>query len=57
MPLNLTKINCITLKIRSKAEFMSKSQNIWQQIITVVNNSNANDMRVTQDLNSFGEIA
>jgi hypothetical protein len=28
MPLNLTKINCITLKIRSKAEFMSKSQNI-----------------------------
>ena len=26
MPLNLTKI-------RSKAEFMSKSQNIWQQII------------------------
>jgi len=56
MPLNLTKINCITLKICSKAEFMSKSQNIWQQIITVVNNSNANDMRVTQDLNSFGEI-
>jgi hypothetical protein len=35
---------------------MSKSQNIWQQIITVVNNSNANDMRVIQDLNSFGEI-
>ena len=33
MPLNLTKINCITLQIRSKAEFMSKSQNIWQQII------------------------
>jgi hypothetical protein len=33
MPLKLTKINCITLKIRSKAEFMSKSQNIWQQII------------------------
>ena len=33
MPLNLAKINCITLKIRSKAEFMSKSQNIWQQII------------------------
>ena len=33
MPLNLTKINCITLKIRSKAEFMSKSQNIWQEII------------------------
>ena len=33
MPLNLTKINCITLKIRSKADFKSKSQNIWQQII------------------------
>ena len=34
MPLNfLPKINCITLKIRSKADFKSKSQNIWQQII------------------------
>ena len=33
MPLNLTKINCITLKIHSRAEFMSKLQNIWQQII------------------------
>jgi hypothetical protein len=31
--LNLTTINCITLKIRSKADFNSKSQNIWQQII------------------------
>ena len=29
----LTKINCITLKFRSKADFKSKSQNIWQQII------------------------
>jgi len=29
----LTKINCITLKIRSKADFKSKSQTIWQQII------------------------
>jgi hypothetical protein len=29
----LTKINCITLKIHSKADFKSKSQNIWQQII------------------------
>jgi hypothetical protein len=28
----LTKINCITLKFRSKADFKSKSQNIWQQI-------------------------
>jgi len=30
-----TKINCITLKIRSKANFKSKSQNICQQIILV----------------------
>ena len=29
----LTKINCITLKIHSKADFKSKLQNIWQQII------------------------
>jgi hypothetical protein len=29
----LTKINCITLEIRSKADFKSKSENIWQQII------------------------
>ena len=29
----LSKINCITLKIRSKEDFKSKSQNIWQQII------------------------
>jgi hypothetical protein len=29
----LTKINFITLKICSKADFKSKSQNIWQQII------------------------
>jgi hypothetical protein len=29
----LPKINCITLKIRSKADFKSKSQNIWQQTI------------------------
>jgi len=33
MQLKLTKINCITLKIRSIAEFMSKLQNIWQKII------------------------
>ena len=58
----LTKINCITLKIHSKADFKSKSPNICQQIIlfsrTVMQRmySNAKDMRVTQDLNSFGEI-
>ena len=33
MSLNLSKINCITLKIHSKEDFRSKSQNIWQQII------------------------
>jgi hypothetical protein len=33
MSLNLTKINCITLKIYSKTDYKSKSQNIWQQII------------------------
>jgi hypothetical protein len=48
----LTKINCIALKIRSKADFKSKSQNIWQQIILF----SRRVMRVTQDLNSFGEI-
>ena len=29
----LTKIKCIRLKIHSKADFKSKSQNIWQQTI------------------------
>jgi hypothetical protein len=33
----LPKINCITLKIRSKADFKSKSQNIWQQTILFSN--------------------
>jgi hypothetical protein len=52
----LTKINCITLKIPSKADFKSKSQNIWQQIILFSRRVMANDMRGTQDVNSFGEI-
>jgi hypothetical protein len=49
---------CITLKIHSKADFKSKSQNIWQQIILFSRTvkQNWNDMCVTQDLNSFGEI-
>ena len=47
----------MTLKIRSKAHFKNKSQNIWQHWDnSVFPYSNANDMRVTQDLNSFGEI-
>jgi formylmethanofuran dehydrogenase subunit D len=52
----LTKINCITLKIRSKADFKSKSQNILTADHSVFQYSNANDMRVTHDFNSFGEI-
>jgi hypothetical protein len=32
----LTKFNCITLKISSKADFKSRSQNIWQQIILII---------------------
>ena len=56
MPLNLTKINCITLKICSKAEFMNKSKKYLTGDNSVVHNSNANDICVTQDLNSFGEI-
>jgi hypothetical protein len=48
----LTKINCITLKIHSKADSKSKSQNIWHQIILF----SRTVMQVTQDLNSFGEI-
>jgi hypothetical protein len=34
---HVIKINCITLQIRSKADFKSKSQNIWQQIILFSN--------------------
>ena len=56
----LTKINCITLKIRSKADFKSKSQEQIAKYLTADNSvfpySNANDMCVTQNLNSFGEI-
>jgi hypothetical protein len=50
----LIKINCITLTIRSKADFKCKSQNIWQQI-TLFSSTVMHHMRVTQDLNSFGE--
>ena len=52
----LTKINCITLKICSKADFKSKSQNIWQQIILFSNTVMQMICMWTQDLNSFGEI-
>jgi hypothetical protein len=43
----LTKFNRITLKIRSK--YLTADNSVFQY-------SNANNMRVTQDLNSFGEI-
>ena len=56
MPLNLTKINCITLKICSKAEFFEQIAKYLTTDDSVVHNSNANDMHVTQDLNSFEEI-
>jgi hypothetical protein len=52
-----SKIICITLKIRSKADF--KTEQIAKYLIgdnSVFQYSNANDMRVTQDLNSFEEI-
>jgi hypothetical protein len=52
-----SKITCITLKIRSKADF--KTEQIAKYLIgdnSVFQYSNANDMRVTQDLNSFEEI-
>ena len=50
----LTKINCITFKIRSKADF--KIAKYLTADNSVFSYSNANDMRVIQDLNSFGEI-
>ena len=52
----LTKINCITLKICSKADFKSKLQKYLTADNSVFLYSNAKDMHVTQDLNSFGEI-
>ena len=45
------------LKICSKAGFKSKSQNILTVDNSVFPYSNAKDMRVTQDLNSFGVIS
>ena len=52
----LTKINCIALTIRSKADFNNKSQKYLTADNSVFPYNNAKDMRVTQDLNSFGEI-
>jgi septin family protein len=50
-------------KVIWKANIVEFLDYIYEQIAkyltadnSVVHNSNANDMRVTQDLNSFGEI-
>jgi hypothetical protein len=56
MPLNLTKINCITLKNLLKSRIYEQITKYLTGDNSIVHNSNANDMRVTQDLNSFGEI-
>ena len=49
-------MNCITLKIRLKSRIFEQIAKYLTADNSVVHNSNANDMRVTQDLNSFGEI-
>ena len=56
MPLNLTKINCITLKNPLKRRIYEQIEKYLTANNSVIQNSIANDMRVTQDLNSFGEI-
>jgi hypothetical protein len=56
MPLNLTKINCITLKNLLKRRIYEQIEKYLTANNSVLQNSIANDMRVTQDLNSFGEI-
>ena len=57
MPLNLTKINCITnIKNPLKSRIYEQIAKYLTADNSVVHNSNANDIRVTQDLNSFREI-
>jgi hypothetical protein len=57
MPLNLTKINCITnIKNPLKSKIYEQIAKYLTADNSVVHNSNAYDIRVTQDLNSFGEI-
>ena len=55
MPLNLTKINCITLKNQFKSGINEQIAKYLTADTYVVQDINANYMRVTQDLNSFGE--
>ena len=56
MPLNLTKINLHNIKNPLKSRIYEQIAKYLTADDSVVHNSNANDMRVTQDLNSFGEI-
>jgi hypothetical protein len=56
MPLNLAKINCINIKNLIKSRIYEQIAKYLTADNSDVHNSNANDMRVTPDLNSFGEI-
>ena len=56
MPLNLAKINCINIKNLIKSRIHEQIANYLTADNSVFQDSNANDMRVTQDLTSFGEI-
>jgi hypothetical protein len=56
MPLNLAKINCINIKNLIKSRIYEQIAKYLTADNSVVHNSNANDMSVTPDLNSFGEI-
>jgi hypothetical protein len=56
MPLNLTKIKLHNIKNPLKSRIYEQIAKYLPADNSVVHNSNANDMRVTQDLNSFGEI-
>jgi hypothetical protein len=56
MPPNLAKINCINIKNLIKNRIYEQIAKYLTADNSVVHKSNANDMRVTPDLNSFGEI-
>ena len=56
MPLNLTKIKLHNIKNPLKSRIYEQIAKYLPADNSVVHNSNANDMRVTQDLNSFREI-
>ena len=56
MPLNLTKINLHNINNPLKSRIYEQIAKYLAADNSVVHNSNVNDMRVTEDLNSFGEI-